>query len=56
MTVIDPTTGETTQVDVGFDPAGRPTISTSIGPVRALEDLPATSSWRCSAGLLHVTL
>lgn len=39
MTVIDPTTGETTQVDVGFDPARRPTISTSIGPVRALEDL-----------------
>ena len=39
MTVIDPTTRETTQVDVGFDPAGRPTISTAIGPVRALEDL-----------------
>ena len=56
ITVIDPTTRETTQVDVGFDPAGRPTISTASVQCVRWKILPATSSWRCSVGLLHVTL
>lgn len=39
MSVTDPTTGETTQVDVGFDPATQAPVAMSIGSVRALEDL-----------------
>jgi hypothetical protein len=39
MSVTDLTTGETTQVDVGFDPAAHASIAMSIGPVRALDDL-----------------
>ena len=39
MSVTDPATGESTQVDVGFDPATRATIAMPIGSVRALEDL-----------------
>ncbi len=39
MSVTDLATGETTQVDVGFDPAAHASIALSIGPVRALDDL-----------------
>ncbi len=39
ISVTDPATGATTQVDVGFDPATHPSVEMSIGPVRALDDL-----------------
>jgi hypothetical protein len=39
MTVSDPRTDATTQVDVGFDRAGHAAVSMSFGRVRALEDL-----------------
>ena len=39
MSVTDPATGETTQVDVGFDPATHAAIAMPIGFVRALDDL-----------------
>lgn len=39
MSVIDPATRESTQVDVGFDPATHAAIEMPIGLVRALDDL-----------------
>jgi hypothetical protein len=39
MSVTDLATGETTQVDIGFDPAEHASIALPIGPVRALDDL-----------------
>ncbi len=39
MSVTDPVTRESTQVDVGFDPATHAAIATPIGSVRALDDL-----------------
>ena len=39
MSVTDISTGETTQVDVGFDPAAHASVAMSIGSVRALDDL-----------------
>jgi hypothetical protein len=39
MSVTNAATGDTTQVDVGFDPAEHAPIATSIGSVRALDDL-----------------
>ncbi len=39
MSVTDLATGETTQVDVGFDPAFHASVAMSIGSVRALDDL-----------------
>lgn len=39
MSVTDPATGESTQVDVGFDPATHTAIAMPIGFVRALDDL-----------------
>ena len=39
MSVTDISTGETTQVDVGFDPAAHAPVAMSIGSVRALDDL-----------------
>ena len=39
MSVTDPATGESTQVDVGFDPATHAAITMPIGSVRALDDL-----------------
>ncbi len=39
MSVTDPATGESTQVDVGFDPATHAAIAMPIGSVRALDDL-----------------
>ena len=39
MSVTDLATGETTQVDVGFDPAAHPSITMPMGSVRALDDL-----------------
>ncbi len=37
--MTDPATGESTQVDVGFDPATHAAIAMPIGSVRALDDL-----------------
>jgi Nucleotidyl transferase AbiEii toxin, Type IV TA system len=39
LTVSDSVTGDTTQVDIGFDPAGRAAVTMSFGRVRALDDL-----------------
>lgn len=39
MSVTDPAIGDSTQVDVGFDPATHKAIAMPIGPVRALDDL-----------------
>lgn len=39
LTVTDPVTGDTTQVDIGFDPAGQAAVTMSFGRVRALDDL-----------------
>ena len=39
MSVADPATRESTQVDVGFDPAMHAAIAMPIGSVRALDDL-----------------
>ena len=39
MSVTDPATGKSTQVDVGFDPATHAAIAMPFGSVRALDDL-----------------
>lgn len=39
FSVTDTTTGDVTLVDIGFDPANHEPVTTSIGSVRALEDL-----------------
>ena len=39
FSVTDTTTGDTTLVDIGYDPADHDPVVTSIGSVRALEDL-----------------
>lgn len=39
LTVNDTVTGDTTQVDVGFDPAGQAAVTMSFGRVRAVDDL-----------------
>ena len=39
LSVHDPSNNEATLVDIGFDPAGSPATTMSIGAVRALDDL-----------------
>lgn len=41
MIVSDPVTGDVTQVDVGFDPAGKAAVAMLFGRVRAIDDLAA---------------
>ena len=41
MIVSDPVTGDVTQVDVGFDPAGKAAVAMWFGRVRAIDDLAA---------------
>lgn len=57
LSVTDLTTGETTQVDVGFDSATQASVAMSIGSVRfgPWRTLPATSSSPCSAEPLRGT-
>ena len=55
MTVSDPVTGDVTQVDVGFDPAGKAAVAMLFGVCGRSMIWLRTSSSRCSAGLRRAT-